>query len=154
MTEVPASFSDIHGWYGSVTEVERGLANDQLNILGLQSLANAHFAAGMLPEATADLQKCLQLDERLPLAYQILAMIQACQGHITEAISSAEECVFHRPVATDRRTARRIAQSVLVGRTPWSAAGPPAGFPGRSEISRQPAKADEGVGRGPGGPPH
>jgi hypothetical protein len=36
----------------------------------------------------------------------------------------------------------------LVGRTPWSAAGPLAGFLRRS------TKADEGVGRGPGGPPH
>ena len=40
----------------------------------------------------------------------------------------------------------------LVGRTPWSAswsaAGPRAGFLRRS------TKADEGVGRGPGGPPH
>jgi hypothetical protein len=37
---------------------------------------------------------------------------------------------------------------VPVGRTPWSAAGPLAGFLRRS------TKADEGVGRGPGGPPH
>src|ERR1700732_1500274 len=36
----------------------------------------------------------------------------------------------------------------LVGQTPWSAAGPLAGFLRRS------TKADEGVGRGPGGPPH
>src|SRR5258708_2620583 len=35
-----------------------------------------------------------------------------------------------------------------MGRTPWSAAGPPAGF------LRRATKADEGVGRGPGGPPH
>jgi carboxyl-terminal processing protease len=36
----------------------------------------------------------------------------------------------------------------LVGQTPWSAAGPLAGFLLPS------TKADEGVGRGPGGPPH
>jgi hypothetical protein len=36
----------------------------------------------------------------------------------------------------------------LVGQTPWPAAGPLAGFLRRAE------KADEGVGRGPGGPPH
>ena len=36
----------------------------------------------------------------------------------------------------------------LVGRTPWSAAGPLAGFLLLS------TNADEGVGRGPGGPPH
>jgi hypothetical protein len=36
----------------------------------------------------------------------------------------------------------------LVGRTPRSAAGPLAGF------ARHSWKADEGVGRGPGGPPH
>jgi hypothetical protein len=36
----------------------------------------------------------------------------------------------------------------LVGQTPWSAAGPLAGF------SRPFTTADEGVGRGPGGPPH
>jgi hypothetical protein len=36
----------------------------------------------------------------------------------------------------------------MVGRTPWSAAGPLAGF------LRWSTKADEGVGRGPGGPPH
>ena len=34
----------------------------------------------------------------------------------------------------------------LVGRTPWSAAGPPAGLSEK--------EADEGVGRGPGGPPY
>jgi hypothetical protein len=36
----------------------------------------------------------------------------------------------------------------LVGQTPWSAAGPLAGF------LLPFTKADEGVGRGPGGPPH
>src|SRR2546423_2038328 len=36
----------------------------------------------------------------------------------------------------------------MVGQTPWSAAGPLAGFLLRS------TKADEGVGRGPGGPPY
>jgi hypothetical protein len=39
-------------------------------------------------------------------------------------------------------------QMRLVGRTPRSAAGPLAGF------LRPSTKADEGVGRGPGGPPH
>ena len=34
------------------------------------------------------------------------------------------------------------------GADPWSAAGPLAGF------LRRATKADEGVGRGPGGPPH
>ena len=34
----------------------------------------------------------------------------------------------------------------FVGRAPWPAAGPPAGF--------FPMQGDEGVGRGPGGPPH
>ena len=36
----------------------------------------------------------------------------------------------------------------VVGQTPWSAAGPLAGFLVRRR------KADEGVGGGPGGPPH
>ena len=36
----------------------------------------------------------------------------------------------------------------LVGLTPWSAAGPLAGLLHGSK------KADEGVGRGPGGPPY
>ena len=43
--------------------------------------------------------------------------------------------------------ANALACRGLVGRTPWSAAGPLAGFLRRS------TKADEGVGRGPGGPP-
>ena len=38
---------------------------------------------------------------------------------------------------------------MLVGRTPWSAAGPLAGFSATVE-----KKADEGVGCGPGGPPY
>jgi neutral ceramidase len=41
-----------------------------------------------------------------------------------------------------------LVRRTLVGQTPWSAAGPLAGF------SHQSTKADEGVGRGPGGPPH
>jgi hypothetical protein len=41
-----------------------------------------------------------------------------------------------------------VVNCQLVGRTPWSAAGPLAGFLRRS------TKADDGVGRGPGGPPH
>ena len=42
----------------------------------------------------------------------------------------------------------RSCKSEPVGRTPWSAAGPLAG------LLRRSTKADEGVGRGPGGPPH
>jgi hypothetical protein len=42
----------------------------------------------------------------------------------------------------------RSCRSDPVGRTPWSAAGPLAGFLPRF------TNADEGVGRGPGGPPH
>jgi hypothetical protein len=42
------------------------------------------------------------------------------------------------------RVCREFRCCSLVGQTPWSAAGPLAGF------SRPSTKADEGVGRGPG----
>jgi hypothetical protein len=45
------------------------------------------------------------------------------------------------------RVCREFRCCSLVGQTPRSAAGPLAGF------SRPSTKADEGVGRGPGGPP-
>jgi hypothetical protein len=45
--------------------------------------------------------------------------------------------------------------SWLVGRTPWSAAGPPAGLPVFCETPLSlNGLRDEGVPRGPGGPPH
>jgi hypothetical protein len=45
--------------------------------------------------------------------------------------------------------------TAVVGRTPWSAAGPPAGlFAHVAKICVRYKEAGEGVGRGPGGPPH
>jgi hypothetical protein len=42
--------------------------------------------------------------------------------------------------------------STTVGRTPLVRAGPPG--PAASSIDKYHQQADEGVGRGPGGPPH
>jgi hypothetical protein len=50
-------------------------------------------------------------------------------------------------VETPSKRAPYLAGGVWWG-GPWSAAGPPAG------LLRRFTEADEGVGRGPGGPPH
>jgi hypothetical protein len=55
----------------------------------------------------------------------------------------------------ERGNVSRVGGLGSVGRTPWSAAGPPAGFSPRSEISCSSSKGlGVGVGRGPGAPPH
>ena len=48
-----------------------------------------------------------------------------------------------------------MRSALIVGRTPWSAAGAPAGlFAPRQMPAPPPGMRDEGVPRGPGGPPH
>jgi hypothetical protein len=53
-----------------------------------------------------------------------------------------------------RQAAHSYGCGRMVGRTPWSAAGPLAGLSSRSKIVATAANADEGVGRGRQGPPH
>jgi len=48
----------------------------------------------------------------------------------------------------------RDTPAQVVGRTPWSAAGPPAGSSPVSETWCIGKERDEGVPRGPGGPPY
>jgi len=52
------------------------------------------------------------------------------------------------PTWSTRATSARATTCFHVGRTPWSAAGPPAGF---SPVNEE---RDGGVPRGPGGPPY
>ena len=69
----------------------KGLADDPLNILSRLCLADCYYAVGRLAEAAIEVRKCLDLDDGLPLAHFIMAMIQACQGQLAEAIASAEK---------------------------------------------------------------
>jgi eukaryotic-like serine/threonine-protein kinase len=90
-------------WYGffylfslgrpreAAEQMEKGLADDPLNILSRLCLADCYYACGMLTEAAIEVRKCLELEDKLPFAHFMMALIQACQGQLAEAIASAEK---------------------------------------------------------------
>ncbi len=76
---------------------------------------------------------------------------QELQGMLSLAHGNTPPII--RTVALDGTGVAELA--ALLGRTPWSAADPLVGLQAHPQkLDGRSEKADEGVGRGPGGPPH
>ncbi len=91
----------VHQWYGffylfllgrsaeAAAAMERGLADDPLNILSRQSVALCYLGANDLDATEHELRKCLELDEALPFAQFALATVYACHGQREAALEAS-----------------------------------------------------------------
>ena len=86
-----------------------------------------------------------------------------CHGESRAGLDRCSECHLYHNRSLERERDRRPTEKIIgqlpgapiVGRTPWSARDPLVPlFPVTAQVLASAKKADEGVGRGPGGPPH
>jgi TolB-like protein/Tfp pilus assembly protein PilF len=72
-------------WAGGRADVERAVALDPSNVIGLRSLANVLIAVGSYPEAIAAGRKASELDPLDVGSWAALGLSQMCGGQLGEA---------------------------------------------------------------------
>ncbi len=94
---------DVRDWYGyfyllpmgrpedAIQEVEWALQEDPLNLTFRVILALALLRGGRYEEASTQLSRILELDERFWQTYLILTIVRVAQGRLMEALGIAEK---------------------------------------------------------------